>query len=605
MKLHILIISESKTFGDFLTELLTSERHTTSFFQDTKAALNQIRSKAPDLVIIEISSAKDHGLEFDQRLQSMEVTRHIPVIVISDFLDLEEEMLNVFDFIPKPVDFARLHKDIDHLSLSTTRGGQPFLVSPMSDQDYKLFHDFLLNSSGLHFDRNNRKNLERSLIKRMTALRLASYRDYYNYLIRFGENRRELQKLYQFLTVGETYFFRYHGHFDVVRNLLLSQLLTGKSNRIRYWSAGCSTGEEPYSLAMAIMDALPDWRQRNIKIIATDINNQSLNKARDGVYRSWAIRSMDKKRLERYFDRVGQSFIIKDEVKSMVEFSHLNLSVTDYQRECPELHNLDAIFCRNVMIYFTATTTRSIVEKFTKCLKLDGHLFLGHSETLANISTCFERQRQENSFFYRLKSHKASVAPPARLIALPTPPPPPLTAPVVTAPNVSTPSIEELYKRANELFDGEDYVAAEKLLDLLLQQDPTHVGALVAKGFILAYSGRSQEALELCNKLMSLNDLLPELYYLRGLLHDMTDQQNEAVSEYRKAILLDMNFVMPRHHLGRLYVRQGKKKEGERELRNSLKILSKEGQESLVPFSGGLSREVFMIQLQSALAKIS
>ncbi|HEY6838772.1 MAG TPA: CheR family methyltransferase, partial [Geobacteraceae bacterium] len=479
--------------------------------------------------------------------------------------------------------------------------------------------------SGLHFERRNLKILERGLMNRMTALRIGSYLDYYDYLIQHRESRQELQKLLQFLTVGETYFFRYHAHFNALRRFLETEVAPDRKRPLRLWSAGCSTGEEPYSLAMTVMEALPDWRERDIRIYATDINNRALRRARDGVYGSWAMRATEQYYLDRYFDKVGKSYLLRSKVKELVEFSHLNLQTDTFPVQEGAFHDLDVIFCRNVMIYFTVATTREIVEKFADSLVPDGFLFLGHAETLAYISTRFERRTQDGGFYYQkkngngrcpepeLKTVQAPKAPvlPAQPPRQPVPqtvarvaPKMPVQPPRPAPPEASQPDLAKLYHQATTLFDAERFGEASQLVNKILRHQPDHEGALVIHGFVLANNGHFDEALELCAQLHSMNDLLPEGYFLKGLILDMLDRVAEAVEEYRKAILLRMEFVMPHYSLGRLHIRQGKTREGTRELRNCLKILEKEGAESVVPFSGGLSREVFLEQLRNSLTKV-
>lgn len=617
MPLTILLINEDEALCTLVCGVLVADGHTVVCARGWEA-MKVVAAQMPDLIILEISSEKAGALEIKQRLGRLEETRQMPVIVISEHPELEYELLKVFDFIPKPVDTQRLREDIDILRRGEKRR-RPAQIEPLGNSEYRLFYEYLLTFSGLHFERRNLKILERGLHSRMTALRIGSYLDYYDYLIQHRESRQELQKLLQYLTVGETYFFRYRAHFEALRRFLVSDVAPDRKRPLRLWSAGCSTGEEPYSMAMTIMEALPDWRERDIRIYATDINNRALRRARDGVYGAWALRATDKNHLDRYFDRVGKSYLLRNEVKELVEFSHLNLQTDAFPVPGGTFHDLDVIFCRNVMIYFTVATTREIVEKFADSLVPDGFLFLGHAETLAYISTRFERHTQDGGFYYRRKSPdvtgvrpepkpasvpKASLLPPqppARPVL--QPPVRPLARPV--AAEEPRPDLNDIYRRATALFDAERFGEASQLLNEILRHQADHEGALVLHGFILANNGHFDEALKLCAQLQDVNDLLPEGYFLKGLILDMLDRVPEAVEEYRKAILLRMEFVMPHYHLGRLHIRQGKIRAGERELRNCLKILEKGGVESVVPHSGGLTREVFLEQLRNELARVA
>ena len=621
MPLYILVINENEALCDFISLLLTEDGHKVCCVQGAGEALQAVRNDGPDLVVLEVSRADIGALEIVDRLQRNAESRHIPVIVISDYPDLEYELLNLFDFIPKPVDKVRLREDVATIAQGGKKRAFPPQPEPLTSGDYLLFYEYLLSRSGLHFERRNVKILERGLLKRMTALKIASYREYYDYLLRHQESRQELKKLLPFLTIGETYFFRYHAHFTALRKLLLTEFSmadNGGRLKLRLWSAGCSTGEEPYSMAMTIMEAIPGWQELDIKILATDIDNRALKRAQDGVYGPWAMRAIQKTYLDRYFDKIGKGFRIKDEVKRLVDFSHLNLQGAELPSADGEFSALDVIFCRNVTIYFTLATTREIIEKFSACLKPGGHLFLGHSETLAQISSRFDRLSMEGGFFYRKKDtrsaatesmpvrHKSPAPMPAEV--RPHRPKPPVSGKPATPDRTPAPEtdkgVAEHYREAQELFAAEHFPQAATMLKDIIRRQPDHAGAMVSLAFILANNGHYQEALATCGKALVINDLMAEAYFLKGLILEMTDDLGEAAEEYRKAILLEMDFVMPHYQLSRLYSRLGRKKEALRELKNTLKTVAKHGINEIVPYSGGLSSQAFAEQLKSELAQV-
>ena len=618
MKLRVLVINERDSFCNFLSGLLEAEGHTAGCVRGFKDSLRAAVVLKPELIVLEVSRPDIGALEIVQRLQRATDTRQVPIIVISDYPELEYELLDVFDFMVKPVDVDRLREDLAMLVEGRKKRDQPLPIEPFTSNDHQLFHDYLISSSGLHFERRNLKILERGLAARMAALRLSSYREYFDYLTRHNQNRHELQKLLPFLTVGETFFFRYHSHFEALQKYLVTELADKVEKRVRLWSAGCSTGEEPYSLAITVMEAFPDWRKRDIRILATDINNRALKLAREGVYTPWSMRVIEKRYLDRYFDKVGKSYIIRDEVKSLVDFSHLNLQTDRYPSPDGEFRDLDAVFCRNVMIYFSLPTTRRIVENIAATLAPGGLLFLGHAETLFQISSRFERHSCGGGFYYRERKGRSQSSP-QKAASAPAPAeekrdpkllaasPPKRSAPArLLAPKPQpVPDAGELFRKAQALFDAEQFQEASALLGEVVKQQPDHSGALILQGFVMANSGRFQEAINLCRKALAVNDLLPEAYFLEGLVLDMTDRLDEAVEEYRKTILLRMEFVMSHYFLGRLYFRLGRAADGTRELRNTLKILEKGEKESVVPFSGGLSREVLLQQVREELAKVA
>jgi len=606
MPLNILIIYQNEILCDVISRFLRAEGHRADCHTSEKNQLQQTLAERPDLIIIEVVMPELAAIEIVNRLQRSTATRQIPVIVISDFAQLELELLHLFDFISKPVDLWRLREDIGILSSGVRKREDAIKFPSLTAEEHEKFHDFLILHSGLHFEKRNIRMLERGLVSRMTALRIGSFSDYFDYLCKNMERRQELQKLLQLLTVGETFFFRYHAHFDALCRCVLPQLTgTAPQKKLRIWSAGCSTGEEPYSIAMAIMESIPQWKSLDIKIVATDINSRSLSRAREGVYNAWKVRVTENHYLEKYFKRIGESYVVRDEVKSLVEFSYHNL-----QAPSPSPgETFDVIFCRNVMIYFANATTRRLVESFAAALHKGGYLFLGHSETLAHISTKFERHVHDGSFYYRKKGEQPEK--PATGPAEPLAPVKTRRLPTATVSSAAAPAAaqqldpERLYPVGVKLLHQVNFHEAAALFDQLLLQKPDHAGAILGMGQIHLVSGRMALALDCCNRALALDDLLAEGYFLRGLLYEMHERESEALEEYRKAILLQMTLVMPHYQLGKLCFRSGDHKSGLRELKNSLKMLEKSGRETIVPFSGGLSREVFIGQLRDEIQRVA
>ena len=603
MQLNILVINQNDDFCGNVCRFLSSEGQK-PICSTTVTAIQKAVELHPDAIVVEISMPELNSIEIVNQLQRSSSTRNIPVIVISDFPELEYELLHLFDFICKPVDLRRLREDIGDISAGMKKRSHS-VKQQLTADEHKLFHDFLIRHCGLHFERRNIKMLERGLDSRMTALRMTSYGDYYDYLELNIERRNELQKLLQFLTVGETFFFRYHGHFESVAKNTLAGLLQQPANKsLSIWSAGCSTGEEPYSIAMAIMEAIPDWKKRDIRIFATDINSRSLKRAKEGVFSSWKMRVTPKHYIEKYFKIIGESYLVKDEVKSLVDFSYFNL-------QAPPPHTgkaFDIIFCRNVLIYFTTATTKEVVEKFADSLNPGGYLYLGHSETMMNISTKFERHIQSGSFYYRKKAvtvlepqkrpvtvlprNLQSVVNAAKSAGLP------LATPLHIVKPLENINPDILFNKGLALFHREKYAEAAAVMRETLLLQSNHTGAILAEGQIQLAQGEYDGALDRYNAALTLNDLLPEGYFLRGLLFEVTDQVEAALQEYRKAVLLKIDFIMPHYQLGKLCFRIGDTKTSVREIRNSVRLLEKTGREWRIPFSGGLTREVFLEQAQ-------
>lgn len=574
-----------------------------------------IRELHPDVVVLDISPTEDRGLDTLRRLETSRTLQKVPIIVLSRQADLEYELLDAFDFLPKPVDRERLLEDLDLLVRNPSRSATaPY--PPLAEEERLRFQDYLIRHSGLHFEERNLKTLERGLMRRMRALRSVGYREYFQYLEKFAERRQELKKLLGLLTIGETYFFRYLAQFEGLWQKVLPELILRNrdSRTLRLWSAGCSTGEEPYTMAILLEEHFPELRDWDVRILGTDINHRALKKAREGFYRPRALRITEPHYLRRYFRPVGSGYELAPHLRKQVRFDYLNLQTGAYPAAENGTAEVDLIFCRNVMIYFRLSTIRQIVERFTRCLCPGGYLFLGHAETLTNISDRFRRVTWTGGFFYRLGAEPGEAAEPERPVfdpslaparpAVPALPPelPKRAVPVPPAPPAPDP--EEAFQEAREAFFREDFSVAAGKYDIVLRHSPRHVGALVGKGFILANRGDYHGALEYCARALQVDDLTADAYFLSGLIRELEENWAAAAAEYRKALLLDLDFIMPHYHLSRVYRRLTKMRDALRELVNTMRLLEKTAEEAIIPLSGGLSREVFLEVCREELSRV-
>ena len=271
----------------------------------------------------------------------------------------------------------------------------------MSDEEFRLFRDCIYNHCGLYFDEESKYLLEKRLARRLTALSLPSYRDYYHFLKYNRKKDQELMDVMDVLTTNETYFFREAYQLKAFTDEIIPELLKVKSangNRsLRIWSAGCSTGEEPYTIAMLMLGlkALHGW---DIEIIGTDISQRVLQLARRGIYGKSSFRATDEYYLNRFFHEQDDGFRINEEVRGLVNISHLNLFDT---HRMIMLGKMDLIFCRNVIIYFDIAAKKRVVESFHNSLCNGGFLLLGHSESLMNITTMFTLRHFKNDMIYQ------------------------------------------------------------------------------------------------------------------------------------------------------------------------------------------------------------
>jgi chemotaxis protein methyltransferase CheR len=271
---------------------------------------------------------------------------------------------------------------------------------PLPDDIFRLLRDFVHSYCGIYFDDGSKFLLERRLSRRLEQHRLRSFEEYYHFLRYDRKREEELAILIDNLTTNETYFFRESSQLRAFSEEILPEIKQTHAGRkvLRIWSAGCSTGEEPYTIAILLLESGDWWRDWQVEILGSDINQRVLHAARKGVYKKSAHRVTSPGMLAKYFLEEKGDYRIIDDVKELVSFSSVNL-LDPFKTSL--VSNMDIIFCRNVIIYFDKEAKKKVIESFHHKLREGGHLFLGHSESLINISNAFELRTLKNDMIYQ------------------------------------------------------------------------------------------------------------------------------------------------------------------------------------------------------------
>lgn len=277
----------------------------------------------------------------------------------------------------------------------------------MNEEEFRLIRDYIYNHCGLSFDGSSKFLLEKRLSSRVKFHRLKGFKEYYRFLRYDPKASEELSAAIDILTTNETYFFRELCQLKAFSEEILPEIKnrkrdSAKAKTLSIWSAGCSTGEEPYTIAMLILETgqFKDW---NVEIFGNDISQRVLQAARRGLYTESSFRCSDQMFIDKYFEATPDGkHKVNDRIKNMVRFGYLNL--IDRSR-MSFLKNMDVIFCRNVLIYFDAESKKKVIQNFYDKLEDGGYLLLGHAESMMNISTAYTLQHLKNDMVYR-KSFK-------------------------------------------------------------------------------------------------------------------------------------------------------------------------------------------------------
>lgn len=275
----------------------------------------------------------------------------------------------------------------------------------ISLEEFQKFREFFYRKTGIQFDDNKRYFVDKRLIERIEATQSDSFRNYFTTL-RFQTSGEELQQLTNLMTVNETYFFREDYQFKCLVESMLPAVCANKKpgSRLRIWSIPSSSGEEPYSIAIYLIEHWPQIADWDVELISSDIDTDILQKARQGVYSPRSVQHVSPLLLDRYFKKQKSGdFQICNDLRDSVEFTRVNLSEVADTRP---YRNFDVIFCRNLLIYFDDLSRRKAAEVFYDALNPGGFVCLGHSESMSRITSLFNVKKFPEAIVYQKPEQK-------------------------------------------------------------------------------------------------------------------------------------------------------------------------------------------------------
>jgi chemotaxis protein methyltransferase CheR len=470
----------------------------------------------------------------------------------------------------------------------------------LTDELLADLNGFISSVMGLHFTESRLGDLERAIGHASKDFGFERESEFIDWLKATPLKKEHIERLASHLTVGETYFFRDSGSFDALERKILPELIESRqdSKRIRVWSAGCSTGEEPYSIAILLSRLIPDISGWNVNILATDINAVSLKKASEGIYTEWSFRETPAWIRDRYFTSVrAGAYRIDPEIRKMVSFGYLNLAEDIYPSLLNGTNGVDIIFCRNVMMYLSDAVAKSVVDGLHKSLVDDGWLLVSPAEAVRAITGLFTPVHLEGSIFYRKSVCEQegrqiipefSFARPEIEVKPPAEKAPALPAPETPRPTPPAHIEADQLAEAGELYSRGLYSEAVKALETLAENEK---GAgdplLLARAY--ANMGRLEEASKWCERAQAADALDKAAYILLATIRQEQARGEEAVRNLKKALYIDQDFVIAHFMLGKLLLaRGGSHEQALRHIRAAQKLLEMKNDVDLIPESDGM-----------------
>lgn len=494
--------------------------------------------------------------------------------------------------------------------------------------------------TGLHFPRERWRELASGVRAAATDFGFRDAEACAEWLVAGPLSTAQIQTLASYLTVGETYFFRDEAPFEALERQVLRELIADRresSRVLRIWSAGCCTGEEPYSAAILLARLLPDFPDWDLRIYATDINPRFLRKAEAGVFGEWSFRRVPPSIRRDCFRQAGHGqFEILPKYKRMVTFSYANLAQDGFWAMPGGPMSIDLILCRNTIMYFTPEVTTRVIGNFRHALRDDGWLIVGQSEASQRLFSEFDAVNFSGVTFYRKgkTARKAGVQilDNSSRLAIETPVPlgsslfglqsgldslwkadartagdapihlsSPLAFTKAEIVSESTCAVPNDYEDALASYECGAYAEARENAMAALARGSCEVRLKGLLARICANQGDLAEGLSWCDQAIQGDKVNPAYHYLRATILQEEDRLEEAAAALHSVLYLDPTYVLAHFTLGNVAWRLGRKPDAARHWKNTLSLLSAHGAHGTIPDSEGMTAGRLTETVQSLL----
>ena len=472
----------------------------------------------------------------------------------------------------------------------------------LSDELYERFQDLVLKRTGMLFGPKRRNALGRGVTGQCHKLADDDLNRYFQMLQREETDSPLWDALIEELTVGETYFFRDSNQIEALRRHILPQVIAAHRHdrRIRIWSAGCASGEEPYTLAMLLAELVGDVDSWNIFILGTDINKKVLKKARAARYREWSFRQTDPLVRKRYFRADGEEFVMLPSIRKNVQFAYLNLSEPVFPLLATNTNAMDLILCRNVAIYYSEDVVRNVVERFHRCLMWGGWLMMAAAETGIPVFDRFRPRVFSGGSVYQKTNEPAKPVEPPRsagggelkdLFSMPVPkgpyvvpkppaeafpPSKPIPGEFADEPLAADGELAEtdLYSKGLDLLYQKRYEEAMETFLSCIAENPKDAASLYQMGRVQANIGQMAPARSFCEQAIEIDPLKAEAYYTLALICQESGDYKGALEKLKRCLFLDPAFELAHFTMAILCRKLNQKERADRHCRQVIKLVS-------------------------------
>jgi chemotaxis protein methyltransferase CheR len=488
------------------------------------------------------------------------------------------------------------------------------------------FISLIAQRTGIEVRTPNYSALGDNILSRIKTLHLASPMDYLNLLSQSNEEAdQEWQNFVCLLTNRESYFFRDKGQMSLLKQRILPEIIQAnqRTRTIRICSAGCSTGQEPYSIAILLMELLPDIENWQLKIVGVDINRESLDQGKRAMYNPWSFRQVEDHIKDQYFKNLAGYYKLNSEIQRLVRFHQVNLVRDPFHEHNPDTQNLDLIICRNVFIYFTDQAISAVMDKFHQILKPNGYLMAGHAELQNHHTQSFKGHMFPESLVYTKHGHSVKITPrsqPTKAVgmtaftakapnviaqpqAIQVPRVQPLPRPLGTTVSPLQSTVTSEAKTATDLTDIEvliaskAYTLAVKRLEQHLAHQPHHGPGCLLMAEVQANLGHYDLAKQWCETAIAAQSLEAKPYYLLAQIAEEENNPELAKQLLKKVIYLDPNAAPAYLQLANLYQREGDHSRYQKMHQSALKILQGLPPEQTLPEMGAITVQDLLQQL--------